>query len=456
MSPGVEEIIQLARAQLDDAVLLAFIENSPARFNLGADDILYLHDLGLSTEVIAAMIRHDESLPMPDWETPAAPVAAVSEPVAVAEPAVDAPPTAVAVSTGTAPAAGTTVTHNHFYNALAPYGEWMELPEFGWCWRPTVAVVNTSWRPYVHGGRWIFTDCGWYWSSFYSWGWAPFHYGRWHRSGIGWVWFPDTHWGPAWVSWRHCNGFFGWAPLPPGARFVSGMGMTFHGSRVSFSYGFGLSSSCFTFVPVRHFCSPRPWNHCVPPGSVGPIYNNSTVINNYVQGDGNNTVINVGPGTGAVTAATRTEIQKVRIQEVASGEPKLVRAESLSRDGSTLNVYRPRLPEQASQPPMEVTRRQQEIQRHASLVSNSEAAQAAVVRARSADRTIAPSLSTAPKTATGPSSAPRSIRAGSSATTGRTGESRETMARPSTAVGSRARTAKDIARVRTGESRERA
>jgi hypothetical protein len=61
---------------------------------------------------------------------------------------------------------------------------------------------------------------------------------------------------------------------------------------------------------VRHFYSHRPWNHCVPPGSVGPIYNNSTVINNYVQGDGNNTVINVGPGTGAVAAATRTESRR--------------------------------------------------------------------------------------------------------------------------------------------------
>jgi hypothetical protein len=38
---------------------------------------------------------------------------------------------------------------------------------------------------------------------------------------------------------------------------------------------------------------------------------------------------------------------------------------------------------------MEVTRRQQEVQRHASLVSKSEAAQAAVVKARSADRTKA-------------------------------------------------------------------
>jgi hypothetical protein len=425
VSPGVEEVIQLARAQMDDAVLLAFIENSPARFNLGAEAILYLHDLGLSTEVIAAMIRHDENLPMPDWETPATPV---SEPVAVAEPAEAAPPTAVAVSTGTAPAAGTTVTHNHFYNALAPYGEWMELPEFGWGWRPTVAVVNTSWRPYVHGGRWIFTDCGWYWNSFYSWGWAPFHYGRWHRSGIGWVWFPDTHWGPAWVSWRHCDGFFGWAPLPPGSRFVWGTGMTFHGSRVSFSYGFGLSSSCFTFVSVRHFHSSRPWNHCVPPGSVGPIYNNSTVINNYVQGDGNNTVINVGPGTGAVAAATRTEVRKVKVREIESGEARLVRAESLSRDGTTLNVYRPRLPEQAATPPAEITRRQQELQTRSRAVAGSEAAQAAVVKARDT-RPLSPSLATISRTAASPSVAPRI--AGDSTTGTRAQPSREPAARPS-------------------------
>ena len=409
LSPGVDEVVQLARAQLSEEVLLAYIENSPARFNLRAQDILYLHDVGISAQVIAAMIRHDQDLPVPAWDTAAEVVTAPTdaEPYAEgAETSESEPPTAVAVTTAPEPATESTVTHNHFYNTLAPYGSWMELPDYGWCWRPTVAVVDRSWRPYAHGGRWIYTDSGWYWHSYYSWGWAPFHYGRWHlSSGYGWVWAPDTHWGPAWVTWRYCDGYYGWAPLPPGAVYRSGIGLTYYGTRVSFGFGFGFSSACYTFVPVRHFYSRRPWNYCVPHGHVGPIYNNSTVINNY--GDGNNTVVNVGPGTGAVTAATRTEIQKVKVRDIAPGEARLVRAESLSRDGTTLNVYRPRLPEQATTPPAEITRRQQELQTRSREMARSEAVQAAVVRARVSERVLSPNLANNPRTGAQPSAAPR-------------------------------------------------
>ncbi len=104
LTPGVDEVVQLARAEVGDEVLLAYIENSPAVFDLSADDILYLHDLGLSAPVIAARIRHDQSLPAPAWD--AAPVA--SEPAAAEAPAGGAPSaeaapaTAVAVSTGSA------------------------------------------------------------------------------------------------------------------------------------------------------------------------------------------------------------------------------------------------------------------------------------------------------------------------------------------------------------------
>ncbi|MCL4178495.1 MAG: hypothetical protein KJ072_12235 [Verrucomicrobia bacterium] len=431
LSPGVDEVVQLARAEVGDEVLLAYIENSPAVFNLSADDILYLHDLGLSAPVIAAMIRHDQSLPAPAWDAaPAATEPAAAEaPVGPPPSEEAAPATAVAVSTASAPSAETQVTHNYFYNTLSPYGTWVELPEYGWCWRPTVAVIDTSWRPYVHGGRWVYTDYGWYWNSYYSWGWAPFHYGRWHlRGNLGWVWVPDTHWGPAWVTWRHCDGYYGWAPLPPGVVYTSGIGMTYYGSSVSVSFGFGFSSYYYSFVPVRHFYAHRPWNHCVPHGHVGPIYNNSTVINNYVQGDGNNTVINVGPGTGAVAAATRTEVRKVKVREMESGEARLVRAESLSRDGTTLNVYRPRLPEQAATPPAEITRRQQELQTRSRTVAGSEAAQAAVVKARDT-RPLSPSLATTSRTAASPSVAPRIAGDGTTGT--RAQPSREPAARPS-------------------------
>lgn len=135
-----------------------------------------------------------------------------------------------------------------FYTPLNAYGDWITIPNYGRVWQPAVTMVNAEWRPYCNGGRWVFSDCGWYWQSDYSWGWAVFHYGRWcyvdrHR----WVWLPDTVWAPAWVSWRRSETHCGWAPLPPGTTFRVGVGFTVgHGAQ--FDLQFGLSSRHYTFV----------------------------------------------------------------------------------------------------------------------------------------------------------------------------------------------------------------
>ena len=92
---------------------------------------------------------------------------------------------------------------SYFYNDLSPYGSWVNLEGYGWCWQPRAVVVSPGWRPYCDGGYWVYSDAGWYWQSTYSWGWAPFHYGRWYaHPRCGWVWMPDRVWGPAWVTWR--------------------------------------------------------------------------------------------------------------------------------------------------------------------------------------------------------------------------------------------------------------
>ena len=57
LSAGVDEIVQLAQAGVGDEVLLAYIENSQATYDLNVEQILYLHDLGVSAEVISAMVR---------------------------------------------------------------------------------------------------------------------------------------------------------------------------------------------------------------------------------------------------------------------------------------------------------------------------------------------------------------------------------------------------------------
>src|SRR5205085_1063852 len=68
-----------------------------------------------------------------------------------------------------------------------------------------------------------------------------------------WVWTPDATWGPAWVDWRYNDNYYGWAPLPPGARFTAGVGFNFNGGNVG--VGFGLREDYYAFVPSRSFLS---------------------------------------------------------------------------------------------------------------------------------------------------------------------------------------------------------
>ncbi|MBN2326457.1 MAG: FecR domain-containing protein [Candidatus Omnitrophica bacterium] len=75
------------------------------------------------------------------------------------------------------------------YSDLDRYGAWVEIPEYGRVWRPSVVAVD--WAPY-RDGRWVWYDsCGWTWVSYEPWGWAPYHYGRWvYVDRYRWCWAP--------------------------------------------------------------------------------------------------------------------------------------------------------------------------------------------------------------------------------------------------------------------------
>jgi hypothetical protein len=141
-----------------------------------------------------------------------------------------------------------------FYDQLAPYGSWVNVPAYGMCWQPSVVRSDPYWQPYLGGGRWKWTNLGWYWDSAYPWGWAAFHYGRWVQlSDVGWVWVPDTVWGPAWVSWRYDDSYYGWAPLPPGYDYYKGKGFRHHDEFVDYKHGWDLDGDRYVFVPRDHF-----------------------------------------------------------------------------------------------------------------------------------------------------------------------------------------------------------
>lgn len=79
-----------------------------------------------------------------------------------------------------------------FYEELGPYGEWIDLPPYGWVWSPY--GVDYDWRPYQEG-HWVWTEYGWTWVSDEPFGWAVYHYGRWHYDNYyGWIWVPGTIW----------------------------------------------------------------------------------------------------------------------------------------------------------------------------------------------------------------------------------------------------------------------
>src|SRR6266436_4507343 len=111
-----------------------------------------------------------------------------------------------------------------FYDSLRPYGEWVQVADYGLCWHPS--DVDENWAPYTDG-YWSYTDGGWTWVSYEDYGGIVYHYGRWADvEDEGWCWVPDYDWAPAWVSWRHNDDYVGWAPLPPEAHFTASVGIS--------------------------------------------------------------------------------------------------------------------------------------------------------------------------------------------------------------------------------------
>jgi hypothetical protein len=312
------QVIRLVQSGVEQSVILGYINNSSSLFNLDSDQIIYLNDIGVPSEVVTAMMQRDQQLKQMSVTAGTQ----TTQPSSTTEVATEQP---------------AVVTQNYFYDTLSPYGGWVNVEGYGMCWRPTVVIYNGDWQPYCDHGHWVYTNCGWYWVSDYSWGWTTFHYGRWfHHPRHGWCWWPDTTWGPSWVTWRYSDDYCGWAPLPPYTAYQSGVGIVFQGRNVSVGFDFGLNAGAFTFVRTRDFCDPHPRRHRIGSGEVGQIYNHTTVINNInVQ---NNTIVNTGIAPEHITTVTRTPIHQVEIRETTTHVP---RGEQFTRDNRTLNINRP-------------------------------------------------------------------------------------------------------------------
>src|SRR5260221_4153750 len=54
---GVPDILKLSRAQVNEGVILSYIQNSGTVYNLEANDIVYLRGQGVSDAVVTAMLN---------------------------------------------------------------------------------------------------------------------------------------------------------------------------------------------------------------------------------------------------------------------------------------------------------------------------------------------------------------------------------------------------------------
>lgn len=324
--PAVDDLIKLARSGVDGEVLLAFVETSPVPFDLSADDIITLKDLGVPAKVINAALYRSQVLD----STAAAQGATAAEPNAQVAPPAER------------------LNMSFFYDVLAPYGRWISI-DGDWCWQPAAGLISADWAPYYSRGHWVYTDWGWCWVSDYSWGWVPFHYGRWfHHSRYGWCWWPDNEWGPAWVAWRYGGGYWGWAPLPRHIRYVHNHGF-YHGKRrLRHGDDFGLDVNVFFFLPLTHMADPRPWIHIVPPKRARDIYR-LTAFDPDGFGDARGHFFNRGPKPEAVATASQKPVTPVTIinKILKPGQP--IPKDKLLPNG--LEIYTPKITPDIPRPP---------------------------------------------------------------------------------------------------------
>jgi hypothetical protein len=221
-----------------------------------------------------------------------------------------------------ATAQGASVSFQVFYDDLSPYGTWVNSPSYGYVWVPN---AGPGFVPYETGGHWVYTEFGWTWVSDYAWGWAPFHYGRWYSDPVyGSMWVPDSQWGPAWVTWRHADGYYGWAPMEPGISvgiYTSG--------------GYNIPADRWCFVHERDFGREDIRNHYVSRSENNTIVSHSTVVSNTVVDHSRNQTYAAGPPNTDVQRATGKPVNTVAIHDA----PKPAQ----SKSGNNLEIYRPKI-----------------------------------------------------------------------------------------------------------------
>jgi hypothetical protein len=306
---------------MSDDIISTYIKNSGAAYTLSADDIIYLTSQGVSQNVISVLQQNRPAAPapaMPATPPPAAPpMTAPSVPMQTPpySPATMPPPVAAEAYVPPVAPPGSDINLVYFQTQLGPYGQWVDVPPYGPAWRPNDENQIVGWRPYFNQGYWEYTEAGWFWHSDVPYGDITFHYGRWMRDlRYGWVWIPGYDWAPAWVSWRHAEGYAGWAPLPPAARFEVGVGLMFRGG-VAVDVDFGLAPDDYVFVGYDHFLDHAYLPFLVPRDRALGLFRGSLVMNDYRILDGRLVVEGLGRDRVAAFAHRPVAVDRIVIRD---------------------------------------------------------------------------------------------------------------------------------------------
>ena len=210
-----------------------------------------------------------------------------------------------------------TVSYQTFYDNLAPYGQWINDPDYGNVWVPN---EEGDFRPYGSRGHWVMTEYGNTWVSEDPWGWAVYHYGRWtYNPYYGWVWVPGYEWAPAWVSWRYGGSYCGWAPLGP---------------NMSVGVSYNYPDSWWIFVGPQYMYQPNCMHYWRGPSYNSGYIHQTTIVNNYYVDNGTHVRYNYGPRAEVIQQTTHQPVQVYRVSQL--NRPG---ASSISRN--TVSLYRP-------------------------------------------------------------------------------------------------------------------
>src|SRR5882724_6163 len=78
--PSLKEVVKLVQAGVSEDVIMAYVTREKQPFAIGSDEIVYLNDLGVSTEVLTALMQHDTDGKAAPQTTPAEVAAAAPPP----------------------------------------------------------------------------------------------------------------------------------------------------------------------------------------------------------------------------------------------------------------------------------------------------------------------------------------------------------------------------------------